>query len=412
MDAVAATIAAVANQTGPCRPATPVSRDNPLRDLSGIALPLRIFRLQVRAAPSVVGRMASISAILATMIWTTVIGTMAASMIGPDWCRADDASPPVGETEATPAPADQSPAAGLAAVAKQAIAAGKLVTGRLVICGGGRLPEQLPRRFIEFAGGEAARIVVVTTASVYADTDKMEPKLAFWRAQKMASLTILHTRSRATADEAEFAKPLTEATGVWFVGGNQSWLTETYLGTATERELRGVLARGGVVGGTSAGAAIMSPVMIRRDKPELETCSGFGFLPGTVVDQHFLKRNRQGRLMKVLDSHRDLVGLGIDEGTALVVEGNRLSVVGESEVVVCSPASTDRPAEVHSLAAGAEADLGELRTALVAHLVAKPVATATADTPAGASSPAETAASLDPSAASVSPPAETVKPGQ
>lgn len=412
MDAIAATIAAVAYQTGPCRPATPPTRDNPSRDYPDTTLPLRMFRLPLRAATSALSRRALISAIWTTMIWTTVIGTMAASTIGSSRCRADDTSPSVDETQATPAPADQSPAADLAAVAKQAIAAGKLVTGRLVICGGGRLPEQLPRRFIEFAGGEAARVVVVTTASVYADTDKMEPKLAFWRAQKMASLTILHTRSRATADEVEFAKPLTEATGVWFVGGNQSWLTETYLGTATERELRGVLARGGVVGGTSAGAAIMSPVMIRRDKPELETCSGFGFLPGTVVDQHFLKRNRQGRLMKVLDSHRDLVGLGIDEGTALVVEGNHLSVVGESEVVVCSPASTDRPAEVHSLAAGAEADLGELRTALVAHLVAKSVATAAADAPGGESVPAETSASLDPAAVSVSPPAETVKAGQ
>lgn len=244
--------------------------------------------------------------------------------------------------------------------------------GKLVICGGGRLPEKLRLRFIELAGGPAAQVVVVTTASVYADTDKMEPKLAFWREQKLGSLTILHTRSRQTADNAEFVKPLSRATGVWFVGGNQSWLTETYLGTASEREMRAVLARGGVVGGTSAGAAVMSPVMIRRDRPELETGPGFGFLPGTVVDQHFLKRNRQQRLLKVLDAHRELVGFGIDEGTALVVEGNHLSVVGDSQVVVCTSASTERPAAVQSLAAGQEADLGVLRTALVAQRV-KPV---------------------------------------
>lgn len=244
--------------------------------------------------------------------------------------------------------------------------------GKLVICGGGRLPEKLRHRFIELAGGPAAQVVVVTTASVYADTDKMEAKLAFWHEQKLGSLTILHTRSRQTADDSEFVKPLTKATGVWFVGGNQSWLTETYLGTASEREMRAVLARGGVVGGTSAGAAVMSPVMIRRDRPELETGPGFGFLPGTVVDQHFLKRNRQGRLLKVLDAHRELVGFGIDEGTALVVEGNHLSVVGDSQVVVCTSSSTERPAAVQSLAAGQEADLGVLRTALVAQL-AKPV---------------------------------------
>jgi hypothetical protein len=238
---------------------------------------------------------------LAALLTMTLMGTMLVATLAPNRCLADDAaaaaSAPAGKT-----PSDPPPAADLAAAAKQALAAGKLVTdklvtdklvtdrlvtdklvtgklvtGKLVICGGGRLPDQLPRRFIEFAGGTAAHVVVVTTASVYADTDKMEPKLAFWREQKLASLTILHTRSRETANEIEFAKPLTAATGVWFVGGNQSWLTETYLGTATERELRGVLARGGVVGGTSAGAAIMSPIMIRRDKPELETCLGFGF---------------------------------------------------------------------------------------------------------------------------------------
>lgn len=265
-----------------------------------------------------------------------------------------------------------------------------VAAGKLVICGGGRLPEKLRNRFIELAGGSAAHIVVVTTASVYADTDKMEAKLAFWREQKFGSLSILHTRSRQTADDPQFAKPLTEATGVWFVGGNQSWLIETYLGTASEREMRAVLARGGVVGGTSAGAAVMSPIMIRRDKPELETGPGFGFLPGTVVDQHFLKRNRQQRLLKVLDAHRELVGFGIDEGTALVVEGNHLSVVGDSQVMVCTSASTERPAAVQSLAAGQEADLGVLRTALIAQVIkpksepSPPAADVEAATPAKA----------------------------
>src|SRR5262249_14167905 len=111
------------------------------------------------------------------------------------------------------------------------------------------------------------------------------------------------------------------------------------------------------------------------DKPEIETGPGFGFLPGVVVDQHFLKRNRQGRLLKVLGSYPDLVGLGIDEGTGLVVEGNRLSVVGDSQVVVCSPATGDTPEAVQPLDPGMEPDLGQLRT-LVAQLVAKPVAAA------------------------------------
>lgn len=244
-------------------------------------------------------------------------------------------------------------------------------TGKLVICGGGKLPDQLGRRFIEMAGGAAAKLVVITTASVLADTDRVESKLAFWRQQTVAGLTILHTRSREKANDPAFAEPLTQATGVWFIGGNQNWLTETYLGTATEREIRGVLERGGVVGGTSAGAAIMSPIMIRRDKPQLEEGPGFGFLPGTIVDQHFLKRNRQERLMRMLDSHPELVGLGIDEGTALVVEGARMSVLGESQVVVCSPKLSDQPPQVRPLEAGAEANLTSLRSEALARVSPK-----------------------------------------
>jgi cyanophycinase len=234
--------------------------------------------------------------------------------------------------------------------------------GKLVICGGGILPDELGRRFIELAGGQAARLVIITTASVLADTDRVEAKLAFWRRQQVADLKIMHTRSRETANQPEFAKPLKEASGVWFIGGNQNWLTETYLGTVTEKEIRGVLERDGVVGGTSAGAAIMSPIMIRRDKPDLEEGPGFGFLPGTVVDQHFIKRNRQSRLLRVLDSHPDLVGLGIDEGTALVIDGPKLSVMGESQVMVCSPNVPDQPPQVRPLKAGAEIDFASLRS--------------------------------------------------
>jgi cyanophycinase len=283
-------------------------------------------------------------------IWLAMVALIGSMAAGGAMVRADDAA----STETTP-----SPTAG----------------GKLVICGGGVLPIQLRNRFIELAGGTDAHVVVITTASVYADTDKMEAKLGFWREQQLASLTILHTRSRRTADDARFAAPLREATGVWFVGGNQNWLTETYLGTVTEQEIRGVLVRSGVVGGTSAGAAIMSPVMIRRDRPEVQTGPGFGFLPGTVVDQHFLKRNRQGRLLKVLDLHPNLVGLGIDEGTGVVVEGNLLSVVGDSQVVVYSSATSQGPQSVQSLEPGTQTDLTELRT-LVAHLVAKPAVAA------------------------------------
>jgi len=275
--------------------------------------------------------------------------------------------------------------------------------GKLVICGGGILPDELGRRFIELAGGHAARLVIITTASVLADTDRVETKLAFWRRQQVADLTIMHTRSRETANQPEFAKPLKDASGVWFIGGNQNWLIETYLGTVTEREIRGVLERDGVVGGTSAGAAIMSPIMIRRDKPDLEEGPGFGFLPGTVVDQHFIKRNRQSRLLRVLDSHPDLVGLGIDEGTALVVDGPKLSVMGESQVMVCSPNVPDQPPQVRPLKAGVEIDFASLRSeALTRRLGAEAIAARSPSKEDESSSAEEDAPARDINSATVS----------
>jgi cyanophycinase len=248
------------------------------------------------------------------------------------------------------------------------------VSGKLFICGGGTLPAELYQHFVHLAGGSAARVVVITTASALADSDLIQATLNVWREQGLANLTILHTRSRETADEDQFVKPLTDATGVWFGGGDQNRLIDTYLGTSTEREIRGVLARGGVVGGTSAGAAVMSPVMIRRGKPTVEYGPGFGFLPGSVVDQHFLKRDRKQRLLQVLEAHREFLGFGIDEGTALVVEDGRLHVLGESKVVVCWPPVAGRPDDGVSFEAGAEVDLVRLHAQAVARLA--PVAAA------------------------------------
>jgi cyanophycinase len=277
--------------------------------------------------------------------------------------RADE---PVGPLEVAADPGEAAGSGETVAPAEIAHTA----SGKLFICGGGRLSDELRQHFIDLAGGTQARIVVITTASAFADTDRMEPKLAIWREQTLADLTILHTRSRVTADEPQFVRPLTLATGVWFVGGDQNWLIDTYLGTSTEREIRGVLARGGVVGGTSAGAAIMSPVMICRDRPTLQIGPGFGFLPGTVVDQHFLKRKRQERLLRVLDGHPGLLGLGIDEGTALLVDGSHLSVMGESQVMVCSPSAAELPP--FSLDPGAEAELLQLQANSLARIDPKP----------------------------------------
>ncbi len=232
-----------------------------------------------------------------------------------------------------------------------------------MICGGGRLPESVRREFVRLAGGANARIVVVPTASEDADgpaatlAEFTEP----WKTQGVASAIVLHTRSRARADEPAFARPLEEATGVWFSGGDQSRVTAAYLGTAVERALRAVLDRGGVLGGTSAGAAIMSRVMITGGSDRATVGTGFGFLPGAVVDQHALRRNRVNRLLGVLADHPDLVGVAIDESTALVVRQGHWQVVGDSYVVACRVPGAGQPMRIDVFHDGDRGDLENWR---------------------------------------------------
>lgn len=233
----------------------------------------------------------------------------------------------------------------------------QLSRGTLVICGGGEISDEVMLQFVDAAGGEDARIVVVTTASALADTDELEEDVEFFRSLNIERLTVVHTRSRDTANDPEFVQPLMEATGIWFIGGNQHWLTDAYLGTIAERKMHDVLRRGGAIGGISAGAAVMSSVMIHNGENEPEMSRGFGLLPGTIVDQHFLARNRQQRLMGALQANPGMVGLGIDEGAAVVVHGRRLKVVGDSEVVACISSSSGRTSRSESMKPGTQADL-------------------------------------------------------
>ena len=245
------------------------------------------------------------------------------------------------------------------------------ISGALVICGGGKFPEEAARRFMKLAGGSKARLVVIPTASADADKPDTEKYLSSWRKRMPASVALLHTRSRQRADAEDFVKPLREATGVWLGGGSQSRISAAYLGTAVEKALYELLARGGVVGGTSAGAAIMSRVMIASGTDKAKLGTGFDLLPGSVIDQHFIARKRRGRLVGAITAHPGLVGFGIDEGTALIVRGRRLEVVGGSSVsVILAPegkgAAGARPLKEQLLSQGFVADLTALRRAAAA----------------------------------------------
>jgi cyanophycinase len=208
--------------------------------------------------------------------------------------------------------------------------------GSLVMVGGGQLPDGVREKFMTLAGGKAARLVIVPTASFSADLREEDDNyLRPWRRYAPASINLLHTRSHEKANDPAFFKPIIEATAVWLGGGDQVELVAAYRGTAVEREFKALLKRGGVIGGTSAGAAVMSDVMIEGGNPNAVVGRGFGFIRNAVVDQHFLKRSRVNRLLGVLSDRPDLIGIGIDEETAFLLRGEEWHVIGRSYVIAC-----------------------------------------------------------------------------
>jgi cyanophycinase len=143
-------------------------------------------------------------------------------------------------------------------------------------------------------------------------------------------------------------------------GGDQSKLSAAYHGTAVERELQKLLARGGVIGGDAAGAAVMSSLMIVGGAVEAEVGTGFGLVPGVVIDQHFQNRNRLHRLLGVLAKHPEYPGVGIDEETALIVRGRTATVEGNGNVWACLCASGKTAESVQKLKNGEKLDLAAL----------------------------------------------------
>ena len=232
--------------------------------------------------------------------------------------------------------------------------------GTLFLHGGGSVSSEMRRNFTQIAGGKEASIVVIPTADTSDPLDKK--KLDVWLEHSPKSVEFLHAESREEVANPDFDKLLANATGIWFSGGKQTRLIDMYAGTKVEEETVRLLARGGVVGGTSAGTAIASKVMLVYD--ELRT--GFDFLPGTIVDQHFFVRKRTDRLRHAVTMHPDRVGFGIDERTALIVRGRQLEVVGESDVFVAMAASKDRPERTEILKPGMRTDLIALRRAVQA----------------------------------------------
>lgn len=204
--------------------------------------------------------------------------------------------------------------------------------GTVIVRGGGQIGPDVYSRFIAAAGGPDALIIDVPTAG----GDSVYP--ANWRganALKRAgarNVVLLHTKDRRVADSDSFTAILKQAGGVWFEGGRQWHLVDSYSGTKTEAEFHQVLARGGVVGGSSAGASILSSYMLRGAcsgnaiimAPGYE--KGFGFLRGVAIDQHLVARERLRDLAdSLLPAHPELLGISEDEGMARVIWGVKLA---------------------------------------------------------------------------------------
>ncbi len=213
--------------------------------------------------------------------------------------------------------------------------------GTVMVVGGGAQGPELYAKFIEAAGGPDALIIDVPTAG----GDSTYP--ANWRGTRglraagARNVVVLHTIDRRVADSDAFVEPISRAGGVWFEGGRQWHLVDSYAGTKTERAFHDVLARGGVVGGSSAGASILSSYMLRGARAGNATIMapgyevGFDFLHGVAIDQHVVTRDRLRDLADSLLPRRpDLLGISEDEGTAWIIRGDTAEIVGRNKAFV------------------------------------------------------------------------------
>lgn len=211
--------------------------------------------------------------------------------------------------------------------------------GSLLIVGGAMKSDTIINRFIELAGGLDAAIVVIPTASGLTSYDENSGFSKKLRQLGATNVTVLHTNDKAVANSDLFVKPLLNANAVWFGGGRQWRLVDAYKNTLTETLIAQVLKRGGVIGGSSAGATIQGSYLVRGDTKNNQIMmgdhqEGFNYLKNVAIDQHVLARNRHFDMFEILKARPDLLGLGIDENTAIVVQGNQFNVIGENYVVV------------------------------------------------------------------------------
>lgn len=221
--------------------------------------------------------------------------------------------------------------------------------GTLLLCGGGTIPKVVRDRFYLSGKGAQGTLVVIPTASEQSDRGDFARFIDYWSEFRWHNLAILHMDNREASFRDDSALRLLEqATAVWIAGGDQSRLAERYAGTPIESGLKALIHRGGIVGGTSAGAAIASDSMISGGYCEPTMSRGFTMLTKAIVDQHFSQKGRSMRLRTAICRSPERTGIGIDESTGLFISPQKSKVVGEGSVFVYKMNGTSSNAPIES----------------------------------------------------------------
>ena len=235
---------------------------------------------------------------------------------------------------------------------------------RLLVIGGGKRPPEAIRRFVEWSGGEKARLLVITwaTSQPEASFESFSKDLS---AYKTASIEASQTSPLDAEKRTKFVTQLKDATGVYFTGGDQNRIMDVLKDEELLKMLRDKYAEGTPFGGTSAGAAVMSDPMMTGDADlkildgtKVGVRTGLGLIPNVIFDQHFLVRQRHNRLFGLILVNPAMLGIGIDEDTSVLIEDNRkLQVVGATQVMFVNAKNKDGSLIVNFLKAGESFDL-------------------------------------------------------
>ena len=214
--------------------------------------------------------------------------------------------------------------------------------GKLIIIGGGSIPDSLFSFFANYIGGKDQPVVYIPTATTDEEYIQKGEHLIKFSSRGFTNLSTIHTRNKKEADDPKNIALMRNAKGLYFGGGDQQLIADAYAGTKLYDEFIALLDRGGVIMGTSAGATIMGSLMVGGDarddiSKKYAFNPAFSFMTNTALDQHVLARNRQFDLISVVEYYPGTLGIGMDESTAIIVEAGQFKVWGNSYAMLYDP---------------------------------------------------------------------------